>query len=211
MGAKEHWEAVYRTKSISKVSWFQPEARVSLDLITRVAPLLDSPIIDVRGGSSTLVDGLLSRKYWKVTVLDIAPAAIDAARMRLGSAAKNARWIVANVLTHPFLRHSVDVWHDRAVFHFLTSPEDRRTYVGQVTGALRPNGHVIVATFAADGPTRCSGLDTCRYDLRKLRNEFGASFELIGHMREEHITPSGVPQRFQYCVCTYRPEESGAA
>jgi 2-polyprenyl-3-methyl-5-hydroxy-6-metoxy-1,4-benzoquinol methylase len=211
MGAKEHWETVYKTKSTTEVSWFQREARVSLDLITRVAPKPDSAIVDVGGGASTLVDGLLSRGYRNVTVLDIASAAINAAQVRLGPAATNARWIAADALEYAFLPHSVDVWHDRAVFHFLTSPADRRTYVAQVSGAVRPNGHVIVATFAADGPTRCSGLDVCRYGPEELHGEFGNSFDLIAHVREEHVTPSGARQRFQYCLCEFRPAKSVAA
>lgn len=211
MGAKEHWETVYRTKSITEVSWFQREARVSLELIIRVAPGLDSTIVDVGGGASTLVDGLLSRGYKNVTVLDIASGAMDAARDRLGPAATNARWVTADGLAYPFLPHSVDVWHDRAVFHFLTSPGDRRRYVAQVSRAVRPNGHVIVATFAADGPLRCSGLDVCRYGPADLHHEFGRSFDLIAHVREEHVTPSGARQWFQYCLCEFRPAQSVAA
>jgi len=211
MDARDHWEAVYRTKSITEVSWFQREARVSLDLITRVAPELDSMIVDVGGGASTLVDGLLSRGYKNVTVLDIASAALDAARKRLGPAATNARWVAADALVYPFLPNSVDVWHDRAVFHFLTSPEGRRTYVAQICRAVRPNGRVIVGTFAADGPTKCSGLDVCRYGPQELHDEFGRSFDLIAHVREEHVTPSGARQWFQYCLCAYHPAQSAAA
>jgi len=211
MRAKEHWDTVYETKSITEVSWFQREARISLELITRVAPGLGSAIVDVGGGASTLVDGLLGRGYRNVTVLDIASAAVDAARARLGPKSANARWVVADALAHPFPPQSVDVWHDRAVFHFLTSPADRQAYVAQVTRALRPDGHVIVATFAADGPARCSGLDVCRYGPEELHQEFGHSFELIAHLREEHVTPSGTRQWFQYCLCAFRPTQSAAA
>jgi len=211
MGANEHWEAVYGTKSTTEVSWFQREARVSLDLITRVAPDLGSAIIDVGGGASTLVDGLVSRGYRNVAVLDIAPAALEAARTRLGLAADSVCWVAADALVHSFLPHSVDVWHDRATFHFLTSPEDRREYVAQVVRAVRPNGHVIVATFAADGPTRCSGLDVCRYGPELLHDEFGSSFEMLAHVREEHVTPSGVRQWFQYCLFAFRPARCAAA
>lgn len=208
MAAREHWEAVYATSSPTEVSWFQREPRVSLELIERVAPDRGSAIIDVGGGASTLVDDLLSRGYRKVTVLDIAPAALDAARNRLGSAAANASWVAADVLVYSFPPHSVDVWHDRATFHFLTSAQDRRKYVAQVERAVRPNGHVIVATFAADGPTRCSGLDVCRYGPEQLHDEFGRSFEMLAHMREEHVTPWGVSQWFQYCLCVFRPARS---
>jgi ubiquinone/menaquinone biosynthesis C-methylase UbiE len=168
MSAKQHWETIYRTKATTEVSWFQREAHVSLDLIRSVAPDLDSAILDVGGGASTLVDGLIERGYRSVTVLDIAPAALAAARERLGPAADGVRWIVADALTHPLPPGSVDVWHDRALFHFLTSADDRRTYVAQVQRAVRPNGHVIVATFAAEGPTRCSGLEVRRYGPTEL-------------------------------------------
>jgi ubiquinone/menaquinone biosynthesis C-methylase UbiE len=211
MAAKEHWERVYRTKSTTEVSWFQRESRVSIELITRVAADPNSAIIDVGGGASTLVDGLVGRGYRNVTVLDIARLALDAARMRLGEEAAAVRWTVADALVHPFALHSVDVWHDRAVFHFLTSPEDRRTYVAQVARAVRPNGYVIVATFAADGPTRCSGLEVCRYGPEELHREFGGSFELLAHVREEHITPSCARQSFQYCLCAFRPGCAAAA
>jgi SAM-dependent methyltransferase len=205
VGAKEHWEALYRTRSITEVSWSQPEARVSLELVTRVAPRRDSIIFDVGGGASTLVDGLVGRGYRGVTVLDIAAAALDAARARLGEAAARVAWVSADVLQHPFPPHRIDVWHDRAVFHFLTSSADRRRYVQQAASAVRPEGHVIVATFAADGPARCSGLEVCRYGPEQLHDEFGAAFELLAHVREEHVTPSGARQWFQYCLCAFRP------
>ncbi len=211
MGAKEHWEAVYRTKSTTEVSWFQREARVSIELITGFVPDLDSVILDVGGGASTLVDGLVSRGYRSIMVLDLAQAALDAARARLGTASTQVRWVAADVLEYPFPRHSVDVWHDRAVFHFLTSPDERRKYVAQVARAVRPNGRVIVATFAADGPRRCSGLDVCRYSPEELHDEFGPTFELLAHVREEHVTPGGARQQFQYCICAFRPAQCAAA
>jgi len=206
MGEKEHWEALYQSKRPTEVSWFQPDPRLSLELITAVAPHPDSAIIDVGGGASTLVDGLVSRGYRNVTVLDIAGVALDAARARLGPAASLVRWVTADALTHRFPDRSVDVWHVRAVFHFLASPEARRKYVAQVARAVRPHGHVIVATFAADGPTRSSGLDVCRYGPEEQHREFGSSFVLLDHVREKHITPSGVRQWFQYCLCAFRPE-----
>jgi ubiquinone/menaquinone biosynthesis C-methylase UbiE len=211
MDPKGHWETVYTSKSLSEVSWYQQEAVVSLELITLAAPSPESAIVDVGGGASTLVDSLIGRGHRNVTVLDIAAPAIEAARGRLGAKAGMASWIVANALTYPFAPSSVDVWHDRAVFHFLTSRKDRRDYVAQVARAVRPHGHVIVATFAADGPTRCSGLDVCRYDAPGLHREFGPSFDLLAQFREEHVTPSGAHQWFQYCLCSLRPAQLAAA
>jgi len=199
--AKRHWERVYESKAPTEVSWFQREARISLDLITRVGPTSDA-VIDVGGGASTLVDGLLERGYADITVLDIAACALDAARVRLGSLSARVNWIAADVLHHAFHPREYDVWHDRAVFHFLTSVADRRTYVEQVARAVRPGGAVIVATFAEDGPSKCSGLDVCRYSPKALDAEFGPGFELRTNVREEHVTPTGKIQRFQYCAWT---------
>jgi ubiquinone/menaquinone biosynthesis C-methylase UbiE len=211
MDAKQHWDKVYSTKSVTEVSWYQREARISLELITRVAAGADRAIVDVGGGASTLVDGLLDRGYRDVTVLDVAAGSLDAARARLAGRAQGVGWVVANVLQYPFGPHTVDVWHDRAVFHFLTSPADRQTYVAQVARAVRPGGHVIVATFAADGPTRCSGLDVCRYNPEALHGEFGRSFELLAKVLEDHVTPSGQHQHFQYCLCAFRPAQLAVA
>jgi len=204
MDAKRHWERVYRTKAPTEVSWYQSDPRVSLELITSTGRNRDI-VIDVGGGASTLVDGLLDRGYRHVTVLDIADGAIRSAQVRLGARAREVTWIAADVLRHRFRRHSIDVWHDRAVFHFLTSPTDRRIYVEQVARAVKPGGRVIVATFATDGPARCSGLDVCRYSPEALHDEFGPRFDLVASVFEDHVTPSGQVQRFQYCACSVRP------
>lgn len=204
MDAKQHWEQVYATKAATEVSWYQREAHVSLALIARVADS-ERAVVDVGGGASTLVDGLLERGYSDVTVLDISDKALDAARVRLGERGAGVRWVAADVLRHPFAPGSIDVWHDRAVFHFLTSAADRQAYVAQVTRAARPGGHVIVATFRADGPTKCSGLEVCRYSPEALRAEFGGEFELLAAEDEDHVTPTGYVQRFQYCLCSRRP------
>ena len=201
MGRREHWESVYRRKAATEVSWFQPEAALSLDLIRRTAPDLDAPIVDVGGGASTLVDGLLEAGYRAVTVLDIAPSALAVARERLGDRATGVRWMVDDVLTAPLGDDAFAVWHDRAVFHFLTRPDDRARYVAQVQRAVRVGGHVIVASFAEDGPTRCSGLDVVRYTPAAMRAEFGARFRLVDSVREEHRTPMGATQAFVYCLC----------
>lgn len=201
MSRERHWEAVYRSKAPTEVSWFQPEARLSLDLIRRVAPQIDTPLLDVGGGASTLVDGLLSAGYRDVSVLDLAPAALSRARDRLGERAARVRWIVGDALSPPLQSASHDVWHDRAMFHFLTDSRDRARYVAQAKRIVRPGGHVIVASFGPDGPSRCSGLEVMRYSPEGVHAEFGATFELLDSVREDHRTPGGLTQAFVYCLC----------
>jgi ubiquinone/menaquinone biosynthesis C-methylase UbiE len=205
MDPKAHWESIYRTKSTTDVSWYQREATLSIDLIRRAAPRLSAAVLDVGGGASTLVDSLVARHYTNITVLDIAANALTAAQARLGSDAGSVRWLVGDVLALDLPDHSIDVWHDRAVFHFLISPEERRRYVRQVRRVVRPMGHVIVATFAEDGPTRCSGIPVARYDAEQLHGEFGSDFQLLTTLREDHTTPSGAHQSFRYCVCSFNP------
>ena len=199
--SREHWEEVYRTKDPTLVSWYQPQCRISLDLIHRVAPDPASPIIDVGGGPSTLVDGLLGSGFRAITVLDLAPSALGIAQARLGSRSLDVTWIPAGILDAPLSHAAYAVWHDRAVFHFLTDPDDRARYVRQVRHAVRPGGHVIVASFAPDGPARCSGLDVMRYTPESMHREFGTEFRLIDSTREEHRTPAGGVQPFVYCIC----------
>ena len=205
MDRSAHWEHVYRTKQPDQVSWFQAEARLSRELIERAAPDRTARIIDIGAGASTLVDGLVASGYGAITVLDISPAALALARARLGPEAASVEWRAADVLQAEFPVQAFDVWHDRAVFHFLTDPADRGRYVAQVRHAVRPGGTVIVATFAADGPLRCSGLDVARYSPDGLHAEFGAGFTLIDSHRELHTTPSGATQAFTYCVCRVEP------
>jgi len=207
MQAKAHWEQVYATKAATEVSWYQPHAERSLDLIRRTGMPLTTRIIDVGGGASTLVDDLLDSGYSEITVLDLSATALAVARARLGRRAAAVRWLEANVLEADLPAYGYDVWHDRAVFHFLTSPEDRRAYVRQVLRAVRPGGLVIVATFALDGPLQCSGLDVMRYDAERLHAEFGAPFTLLAHETEAHHTPAGKVQQFIYCLC--RKTQSG--
>jgi 2-polyprenyl-3-methyl-5-hydroxy-6-metoxy-1,4-benzoquinol methylase len=200
MKSREHWERVHRHTAPAELSWFQRAPTVSLDLIRRVAPDLDAPIIDVGGGASTLVDGLLDAGYRNVTVLDISDAALDVARTRLGARATQVRWLEADVRAVPLASSPYDVWHDRAVFHFLTDPRDRAAYVDSLRSAVRPGGHVIVASFALDGPTRCSGLPVVRYSCESMQHELGESFRQIESVRETHHTPSGATQAFVYCL-----------
>jgi 2-polyprenyl-3-methyl-5-hydroxy-6-metoxy-1,4-benzoquinol methylase len=210
MDRHEHWETVYRTKGPDQVSWFQAEARLSRELITRAAPNRDAAIIDIGAGASTLVDGLLSAGYHQMTVVDISAAALALAKTRLGAAAAPVTWQAADVLAAEFPAQRFDVWHDRAVFHFLTDPADRARYVAQVRHAVRPGGIVLVATFAEDGPLKCSGLEVARYAPDALHAEFGEGFTLMESHRELHTTPSGATQAFTYCVCRVAQPELAA-
>jgi SAM-dependent methyltransferase len=200
MDPKEHWERIYRVKAPTEVSWYQPEARISLDLIRRVAPDPATPVIDVGGGAATLVDGLLDAGYEAVTVLDLAPAALALAQQRLGARASRVRWLSADVRDALLPHAAYGVWHDRAVFHFLTSADDRARYVAQAGRAVRPGGHVIVASFSPEGPPKCSGLDVVRYSPQSMHTEFGEEFRLLDSVREDHHTPGGIVQAFVYCL-----------
>lgn len=201
MNAEAHWETIYRTKAPDAVSWYRRHLEVSLGLIERAAGSRSAAIIDVGGGESTLVDDLIERGFDNIGVLDISPTALDATKKRLGPDGERVRWLAADITRVSLPRHSVDVWHDRAVFHFLTDAEDRAAYVRNVLDAMRPSGHVIVSTFGPEGPTRCSGLDVIRYDGESLHAEFGASFRLIESSKELHYTPWGAGQQFLYCYC----------
>jgi 2-polyprenyl-3-methyl-5-hydroxy-6-metoxy-1,4-benzoquinol methylase len=206
MNRKSHWESVYSTKPAAALSWYQQHPRRSLDLINRTALPKNARIIDVGGGDSSLVDDLLSEGYRDVTVLDLSRAALSRARARLGSAAAGlVSWLEGDILDLNLPSEAFDVWHDRAVFHFLTTADQRNAYIRAVKHAVRPGGHVIVATFAEDGPTRCSGLPVNRYSAAELHRTFGAPFQLIGSERETHRTPVGVDQPFTYCWCRYEP------
>jgi SAM-dependent methyltransferase len=205
MNQERHWDRIYRSKAPTEVSWYQPEARLSLELIRRIAPELDAPVLDVGGGASTLADGLLSAGYRDVTVLDLAPAALARAQERLGERATQVRWIVADALDAPLPPASCAVWHDRALFHFLTDARDRARYVAQARRIVRPGGHVIVASFGPKGPSQCSGLEVVRYSPEGLHTEFGAAFHLLDSAQEDHRTPGGSVQAFVYCLCRIEP------
>jgi SAM-dependent methyltransferase len=203
MDTAAHWESVYRLKRPEEVSWFQREPSVSIRLIRHAAPHPTAAILDVGGGASRLVDHLLLAGYSDVSVLDVSATALAEARTRLGKAASRVRWLKADMLNVSLAPRSVDVWHDRAVFHFLTEASQRAAYVEQVRRAVRPGGHVIVATFAEDGPQTCSGLSVDRYSPETLHAEFDDGFELVDAVREQHITPAGVTQSFVYCLCRH--------
>lgn len=203
MNRAEHWEHVYQTKRPDQVSWFQAEARLSRQLIETLTPARSSAIIDIGAGASTLVDGLLDAGYSALTVLDVSPAALQLSRARLGARAARVEWRAADILEATLPAQAFDVWHDRAVFHFLTAEAERRRYIAQVQRVVRPGGLVIVATFAEDGPVRCSGLEVARYSPTELHAEFGERFALVESHREMHTTPSGATQAFTYCVCRH--------
>jgi SAM-dependent methyltransferase len=201
MNSQSHWEKIYAEKAPEAVSWYRPHLEKSLSLIEQIAPGTSAAIIDVGGGESTLVDDLLARGYDNVTVLDISQAAIDASRKRLGSESERITWLVADITGVDLDVSAYDVWHDRAVFHFLTAGSDRVAYVRQVARAVRRGGHVIVSTFGPEGPTKCSGLDVIRYDADSLHREFGVQFQLLESSKELHQTPFGTIQQFLYCHC----------
>lgn len=200
MNRKSHWDRVYREQLPEQVSWYQAESALSLRLIQQAVPETSAAIIDVGGGASTLVDGLLAAGYRRLTVLDLSRVALAAARLRLGAAAESVSWVQADVLSTSLRQDSFQLWHDRAVFHFLTEPTDRRRYLAQARAAVVPGGYVLMATFAPDAPPRCSGLEVARYSPEVLQAELGADFELQSSHREEHHTPRGLAQPFIYCL-----------
>ena len=193
---------MYATKAPDKVSWFRPHLETSLALIERAALDHSASIIDVGGGESTLVDDLLERDYRNVAVLDISATALELTRQRLGpDRERQVHWLLADITQAGVLPDFYDVWHDRAVFHFLSERRQRVAYIQNVIAAVKPGGHVIVSTFGPEGPTSCSGLSVMTYDAGSLHGEFGAHFRLIESSKELHTTPFGTTQQFLYCYC----------
>lgn len=195
-----HWEAVYANKAPHTVSWYQPRAARSMEFIGEAGVGTAARLLDVGGGASVLVENLLDAGYADVTVLDIAGSALAAARLRLGERAGDVTWLEADITDVELPTAGFDLWHDRAVFHFLIDPADRSAYVRTLHRALRPGGHAIIATFAEDGPERCSGLPVQRYSPEQLREQLGEAFTLLAYERDEHVTPAGALQRFQYSL-----------
>jgi ubiquinone/menaquinone biosynthesis C-methylase UbiE len=196
---RKHWGDVYANKSPTEVSWYQARLTVSLELIKLAGITRYSRILDVGGGASTLVDDLLQEGFQDITVLDIAAAALERAQERLGERAKRVNWIAGDV-TQAELPPLYDLWHDRAVFHFLTSSSDRRAYLAAIERALAPGGHLIIATFALTGPPRCSGLEVVRYSPSSLWEAVGEQYALVHYVEETHVTPRGAKQDFIYCL-----------
>jgi 2-polyprenyl-3-methyl-5-hydroxy-6-metoxy-1,4-benzoquinol methylase len=201
MNAKMHWEHIYETKAPTQVSWYQEHARFSLQYIRKTGIQKTDAIIDVGGGASTLVDDLVADGYQQISVLDVSATALQLARQRLGTLAVGVNWIQADITQADLPEHAYDLWHDRAVFHFLTQAIDRQRYIDTVRHAVRVGGHIILATFAPDGPEHCSGLDVVRYSPESLHHEFGSDFEVVDSTRETHHTPFGTEQKFIYCYC----------
>lgn len=199
MPKKEHWELVYSKKASDSVSWFQEHAETSLSFIKKLSLEKTAPIIDVGGGASTLVDDLLMMSYSRLSVLDLSGAALETAKKRIGSNSVNVEWFEADVTEVQLPKHQFEVWHDRAVFHFLTKPEERSAYIKNVMHSVKPNGHIIISTFAEDGPTQCSGLPVVRYSAEALHAEFGENFLLKEQLKEIHNTPFGTTQKFVFC------------
>ena len=201
MDSRSHWENVYSAKAPDAVSWYRPHLEKSIEIIEKTAPDRSTSIIDIGGGESTLVDDLLARGYEDLTVLDISSTAIEVAQQRLGDAAKMVEWIAGDITNVNLPPQSYNFWHDRAVFHFLTTADQRSAYVRQVEKAVRSGGNLLISTFGPEGPTKCSGLEVVRYDADSLDREFGVRFRLLESFKEVHNTPFGTTQQFLYCLC----------
>ena len=199
MGTREHWRSVYEAKRPDQVSWFQASPAPSLAALDRIGATADTALVDVGAGASTLADALLERGWSDITLLDIAEPALEATRARLGERARTIRFETADI-RHWRPDRSFDIWHDRAVFHFLTDAAGRAAYQRALADALRPGSHAIIATFALDGPEQCSGLPVQRYDAAALATELGPDFRLVDHWLEAHTTPWDAEQRFQWVV-----------
>ncbi len=204
MDRRAHWEQIYATQPPDEVSWYEPHPDTSIELITRANPALDARLIDVGGGASVLIDALLERGYTHLSVLDVSHKALERAKSRLGARAERVTWIVGDVTTVALPARSFDIWHDRAVFHFLTDPADRTLYARQAAHALAAGGGLVIATFADDGPAKCSGLDVMRYSPEALMQALSERFTLEYSRREVHHTPAGVEQRFLHCLLRLR-------
>ena len=194
---KKHWGDVYQEKSSSELSWYQKEPKLSLELIHSTNVASNDAIIDVGGGASVLVDYLGNECFTNLTVLDISENAIAIAKKRLGNSAKNIDWIVSDITQFDVLQ-KFSLWHDRALFHFLTDTSDREIYVKALKNAIRPEGYLIIATFAIGGPEKCSGLEIVQYDSEKMIAELGDNFKLLEERKEVHITPYNKEQKFIY-------------
>ena len=198
-GRQAHWENVYTTKRETEVSWFQQSPAPSFELIVQAGAVSNSAIIDIGGGASRLVDKLVEQGFEDVTVLDLSGAALAAARRRLGTGAERVNWIVADATTWEPVK-PYDIWHDRAAFHFLTDASDRAAYIARLGRGLKIGGHAIIATFALDGPEKCSGLPVARYDSASLGQALGTTFKLVHTQRHEHATPWDSRQIFQFSI-----------
>jgi len=204
MNRKEHWEAIYKDKSPLEVSWHQEKPIISLTLINKFLEKKTDDIIDVGGGASTLSDYLLEDDFKNITVLDLSSNAIEHAKQRLADKSDLIEWIVADV-TSFVPAYKYNLWHDRAVFHFLTDKNDREKYKQTLESSIKAGSKVIIVAFSIGGPTKCSGLDIVQYDAAKLKEELGDNFILLEEKHESHITPEGKEQAFEYYVFVRNP------
>jgi ubiquinone/menaquinone biosynthesis C-methylase UbiE len=195
--ARDHWQSVYSEKDPTEVSWYQRIPTASLQLIEAADLPRERPLLDVGGGASKLAGELLDRGYSDITVADISASALSKAQAQLGSSAKAIEWLEADVRSHDFARR-YDLWHDRAAFHFMVDPKDQEAYLDTLQRTLKPGGHLVIATFGPDGPTRCSGLPVARYGSADLAERLGPGFQLISEALEVHDTPAGIHQQFLY-------------
>lgn len=199
MERKEHWEQVYSGKPTDRLGWFKPHLQTSVDWIRSLELSTDAAIIDIGVGASTLVDDLLQQGYESVTVLDISNSALSLLRERLGDDAKRVNWLEADITATELPTGYFDLWHDRAVFHFLADDDQKQRYQQNLVNSLKPGGHIIIGTFAPEAPPKCSGLPVQRYDHELLARTLGDDFELLRHHKEMHVTPGGVEQMYLYC------------
>ena len=198
--SRAHWETIYSTKQPDTVSWYQPHLELSLELIQQLNLNLDAPIIDIGGGASTLVDDLLASGFSNITVLDISQNALEVSQSRLGPRASSIKWIAGDITTFDLPRERFSLWHDRAVFHFLTKKEDQEKYAERLKNALQVNGFALISTFGPNGPMKCSGLDIVRYSPETLHQALGENFHLVSSRIENHLTPMNKVQEFVYCL-----------
>jgi len=199
MDARKHWQDVYRSKPADRVGWYKPRLKTSLEWIRDLGVDRNAPIIDVGGGASTLIDDLLNDGHESISVLDISASALEQSKTRLAGRANLVTWLVGNITSIELPENHFELWHDRALFHFLTGTDEQERYRDKLLMALRPGGHLIIGTFAPEAPPKCSGLPVQRYDLELLADTLGAKLDLVRHHKELHITPGGVEQMYLYC------------
>ena len=199
MTIKDHWEQLYSTKPIKKLGWYEPHLQTSLNWIKELNLSVDAPIIDVGGGTSTLVDDLLDEGYQAITVFDISKKALSLAKARTGKKTELVTWLDGDIVSADLPTCYYELWHDRAAFHFLTLSEQQKKYRDNLIKALKPSGHLIIGLFAPEAPPKCSGLSVQRYSREQLEAMLGGEFELSRHHKEWHITPNGIEQMYLYC------------
>ncbi len=199
MERKEHWEQVYESSEADRLGWYKPHLQTSLAWLDALQLDRDAEILDVGGGASTFVDDLLDRGYRSITVVDIAAPALSVVKARLGDRAAQVAWVTGDITEVELPRDHFDLWHDRAVFHFLTEPDEQQRYRETVLRVLKPSGALVIGTFALEAPPSCSGLRVQRYSRESLIDVLGAEFELQRDHKELHVTPGGVEQMYLYC------------